>query len=107
MKINFYSLLNKTNMSYFFQVSSKNHNGIVFITTEYLCEETTKGDLLTLALPSFYKIQNFYGKWFSQFSLYVSNNEFLYEVNHDEYTIASNLNALVSGKYFLIIYAIK
>ena len=46
-------------MSYFFQVSSKNSNGIVFITTEYLCEETTKGNLLTLALPSFYNIQKF------------------------------------------------
>ena len=57
-------------MSYFFQVSSKNSNGIVFITTEYLCEETTKGNLLTLALPSFYKIQKFYGKWFLIF-LYI------------------------------------
>ena len=95
------------NMSYFFQVSNKNPNGVMFITTEYLCEETTKGDLLTLALPSFYNIQNFYKTWFSHFSLYVSNNEFLYEVNQDDYLIASNLNTIVSGKYFLIIYAVR
>ena len=95
------------NMSYFFQVSNKNPNDVMFITTEYLCEETTKGDLLTLALPSFYNIQKFYKTWFSHFSLYVSNNEFLYEVNQDEYTIASNLNTIVSGKYFLIIYAVR
>ena len=94
-------------MSYFFRVSSKNSNGIVFITTEYLCEETTKGNLLSLALPSFYKIQKFYGKWFHHFCLYVSNNEFLYEVNNDQYTVASDLNSIVRGKYFLIIYAIK
>ena len=94
------------NMSYFFQVSNKNPNGVMFITTEYLCEETTKGDLLTLALPSFYNIQKFYKTWFSRFSLFISNNEFLYEVNQDEYTIASNLNTIVSGKYFLIIYAV-
>ena len=93
-------------MSYFFQVSNKNPNGVMFITTEYLCEETTKGDLLTLALPSFYNIKKFYKTWFSKFSLYISNNEFLYEVNQDEYTIASNLNTIVSGKYFLIIYAV-
>ena len=92
-------------MSYFFQVSSKNSNGIVFITTEYLCETTTKGDLLTLALPSFYNIQKFYKTWFSHFSLYISNNAFLYEVKQDEYLVASDLNTIVSGKYFLIIYA--
>ena len=94
-------------MSYFFQVSSKNPNGIVFITTEYLCEETTKGDLLTLSLPSFYNIQKFYKTWFSHFSLYISNNEFLYEVNQDEYNIASDLNTIVTGKYFLMIYAVR
>ena len=94
-------------MSYFFQVSNKNSNGIVFITTEYLCEETTKGNLLTLALPCFYNIQKFYGKWFSRFSLYISNNEFLYEVNQENYTFATNLNTVVTGKYFLIIYAIR
>ena len=93
-------------MSYFFQVLSKNPNGIVFIT-EYLCEETTKGDLLTLALPSFYNIQKFYKTWFSYFSLYISNNEFLYEVNQEKYLVASDLNTIVSGKYFLIIYALK
>ena len=94
-------------MSYFFQVLSRNPNGIVFITTEYLCEETTKGDLLTLSLPSFYNIQNFYKTWFSRFSLYISNNEFLYEVNQDEYLIATNLSSIVSGKYFLMIYAVR
>ena len=94
-------------MSYFFQVLSRNPNGIVFITTEYLCEETTKGDLLTLSLPSFYNIQNFYKTWFSRFSLFISNNEFLYEVNQDEYLIASNLSSIVSVKYFLIIYAVR
>ena len=94
-------------MSYFFQVINRNPSGIVFITTEYLCEETTKGDLLTLSLPSFYNIQNFYKTWFSRFSLYISNNEFLYEVNQDEYLIASNLSSIVSGKYFLIIYAFR
>ena len=94
-------------MSYFFQISDKNSKGIVFITTEYLCEETTKGNLLTLALPSFYKIQNFYGKWYQNFSLYISNNDFLYEVSNDNYSVASDLNTIVSDKYFLIIYAIK
>ena len=94
-------------MSYFFQIASKNTQGIVFITTEYLCEETTKGDLLSLSLPSFYKIQNYYGKWFKNFSLFVSNNKFLYSVTDEEYSITPNLSQIVSGKYFLIIYAIK
>ena len=94
-------------MSYFFQIACKNQQGMVFSNTEYLCEETTKGNLLTLALPSFYKIQYFYGKWYSRFSLYISNNEFLYEVNGDNYSFASDLNTLVTGKYYLIIYAIK
>ena len=94
-------------MSYFFQIANKNSKGIVFMTPEYLCEETTKGNLLMLSLPSFYKIQNFYGKWYSKFSLYISNNEFLYEVTNEDYSVAPNLNQIVSGKYFLIIYAIK
>ena len=55
-------------MSYFFQIAYKNSQGIVFITAEYLCEETTKGNLLMLSLPSFYKIQYFYGKWYRKFS---------------------------------------
>ena len=94
-------------MSYFFQVASKNHQGIIFSNTEYLCEETTKANLISLALPSFYKIQNFYGKWYSRFSLYISNNEFLYEVNDDNYSFTHDLNTLVTGKYYLIIYATK
>ena len=94
-------------MSYFFQVANKNSEGIVFSNTEYLCEETTKGNLLTFALPSFYKIQYFYGKWFSRFCLYISNNEFLYEVNGDHYSVASDLGTKVTGKYYLIIYAIR
>ena len=94
-------------MSYFFQIASKNSQGIVFTTPEYLCEETTKGNLLTLSLPSFYKIQYFYGKWYRKFSLYISNNEFLYEVTSEDYSVATDINTIVSGKYFLIIYAIK
>ena len=94
-------------MSYFFQISSKNSHGIVFTNQEYLCETTTKANLLSLALPSFYKIQNFYGTWFSKFSLYISNNEFLYETDTHNYSYATDLNKLISGKYFLIIYAIK
>ena len=94
-------------MSYFFQISSKNSHGIVFTNQEYLCETTTKANLLSLALPSFYKIQNFYGPWFSKFSLYISNNEFLYETDKFNYSFASDLNKIISGKYFLIIYAIK
>ena len=97
----------KTIMSYFFQVVNKNQQGIVLITTDYLCEETTKGDLLSLSLPSFYKIQDFYGKWYSKFSLYISNNDFIYEVSDKGYSIASDLNKKISGKYFLIIYATK
>ena len=92
-------------MSYFFQIVNKSQQGIVFITTEYLREETTKGDLLTLSLPSFYKIQRFYGKYYKNFSLYVSNNEFLYSTSKEEYSFACNLSQLITGKYFLIIYA--
>ena len=94
-------------MSYFFQISSLHSNGMVFITPEYLCEETTKANLLSLSLPSFYKIKYYYGKWYDTFSLYTSTNEFLYEVTKDSYSFAPDLNNIVSGKYFLIIYAIR
>ena len=94
-------------MSYFFQIASKSSKGMVFSNTEYLCEETTKGNLITFALPSFYKIQHFYGKWFSRFRLCISNNEFLYETNGDSYSFATDLDTAVAGKYYLIIYAIK
>ena len=94
-------------MSYFFNVVNKNENGMVFITTEYLCEDTTKSNLLMLALPSFYGIHYFYKKYYNKFSLYVSNNEFLYELTDEDYKIGSNMNNIISGKYFLIIYANK
>ena len=94
-------------MSYFFEVFSKNQQGTFFITKEYLCEETTKANLLSLSLPSFYKIQKFYSKWYSKFCLYISNNEFLYETANDEYKLAPDMNKIIKGKYFLIIYAIK
>ena len=94
-------------MSYFFKVTFKDHRGIVFSNDEYLCETTTKAELLSLALPSFYKIQNFYGTWFTKFSLYISNNEFLYETDSHNYSFAMDLNKIIYGKYFLIIYAIK
>ena len=94
-------------MSYFFKVVYKNHQGIVFSNDEYLCETTTKAELLSLSLPSFYKIQNFYGTWFTKFSLYISNNEFLYETDCQNYSFATDLNKIISGKYFLIIYANK
>ena len=94
-------------MSYFFKVTNKNNQGIILTNREYLCEETTKANLLSLALPSFYKIQQFYGKWYSRFSLFISNNEFLYEVNNTNYSFASDLNKIVNGKYYLIIYATK
>ena len=94
-------------MSYFFQVVNKNSQGVVLITTEYLCEETTKGDLLSLSLPSFYKIKEFYGKWYPNFSLYISNNDFIYQTIKEEYLIAKDLDKIIKGKYFLIIYATK
>ena len=92
-------------MSYFFQVSHKTSYGTVFITPEYLCEETNKNNLLILSLPSFYKIQNFYKKYYKNFYLYISNNEFLYSLTNDEYSLTKDLNTRVGGKYFLIIYA--
>ena len=94
-------------MNYFFQVCCRTHQGIIFSNKEYLCEETTKANLISLALPSFYKIKDFYGRWYSRFSLYVYNNEFLYEVNGDNYSFARDLNSIITGKYYLVIYATK
>ena len=94
-------------MKYFFQICFRNHQGIIFSNKEYLCEETTKANLISLALPSFYKIKDFYGRWYSRFSLYVYNNEFLYEVNGDNYSITRDSNTIITGKYYLVIYATK
>ena len=94
-------------MNYFFQVCCRTHQGIIFSNKEYLCEETTKANLISLALPSFYKIKDFYGRWYSRFSLYVYNNDFLYEVNGDNYSFARDLNTIITGKYYLVIYATK
>ena len=94
-------------MNYFFQVCFRNNQGIIFSNKEYLCEETTKANLISLALPSFYKIKDFYGRWYSRFSLYVYNNDFLYEVNGDNYSFARDLNSIITGKYYLVIYATK
>ena len=92
-------------MNYFFQVCFRNNQRMIFSNKEYLCEETTKADLISLALPSFYKIKDFYGRWYSRFSLYVYNNDFLYEVNGDNYSFARDLNSIITGKYYLVIYA--
>ena len=94
-------------MNYFFQICFRNEQGIIFSNKEYLCEETTKANLISLALPSFYKIKDFYGRWYSRFSLYVYNNEFLYEVNGDNYSITRDSNTIITGKYYLVIYATK
>ena len=94
-------------MNYFFQLCFRNNQGIIFSNKEYLCEETTKANLISLALPSFYKIKDFYGRWYSRFSLYVYNNDFLYEVNGDNYSFARDLNSIITGKYYLVIYATK
>ena len=94
-------------MNYFFQVCFRNNQRMIFSNKEYLCEETTKANLISLALPSFYKIKDFYGKWYSRFSLYVYNNDFLYEVNGDNYSFARDLNSIITGKYYLVIYASK
>ena len=92
-------------MNYFFQVCFRNNQRMIFSNKEYLCEETTKANLISLALPSFYKIKDFYGKWYSRFSLYVYNNDFLYKVNGDNYSFARDLNSIITGKYYLVIYA--
>ena len=96
-------------MKYFFQVCSKKNREIKLSNKEYLCEETTKANLISLALPSFYKIKKFYGKWFSRFSLYVftTENIFLYEVSGENYSVAFDLNSIITGKYYLVIYASK
>ena len=94
-------------MNYFFQVCFRNNQRMIFSNKEYLCEETTKANLISLALPSFYKIKDFYGRWYSRFSLYVYNNDFLYEVNRDNYSFARDLNSIITGKYYLVIYATK
>ena len=94
-------------MNYFFQVCFRNNQRMIFSNKEYLCEETTKANLISLALPSFYKIKDFYGRWYSRFSLYVYNNDFLYEVNRDNYSFACDLNSMITGKYYLVIYATK
>ena len=94
-------------MNYFFQVCFRNNQRMIFSNKEYLCEETTKANLISLALPSFYKIKDFYGRWYSRFSLYVYNNDFLYEVNRDKYSFACDLNSIITGKYYLVIYATK
>ena len=94
-------------MNYFFQICFRNEQGIIFSNKEYLCEETTKANLISLVLPSFYKIKDFYGRWYSRFSLYVYNNDFLYEVNGDNYSFARDLNSIITGKYYLVIYATK
>ena len=94
-------------MNYFFQVRFINKQRMIFSNEEYLCEETTKANLISLALPSFYKIKDFYGRWYSRFSLYVYNNDFLYEVNRDNYSFARDLNSIITGKYYLVIYATK
>ena len=92
-------------MNYIFQICFRNEQGIIFSNKEYLCEQTTKANLISLALPSFYKIKDFYGRWYSRFSLYVYNNDFLYEVNGDNYSFARDLNSIITGKYYLVIYA--
>ena len=94
-------------MNYFFQLCFRNNQGIIFSNKEYLCEETTKANLISLALPSFYKIKDFYGRWYSRFSLYVYDNDFLYEVNGNNYSFARDLNSIITGKYYLVIYATK
>ena len=94
-------------MNYFFQLCFRNNQRMIFSNKEYLCEETTKANLISLALPSFYKIKDFYGRWYSRFSLYVYNNDFLYEVNGDNYSFACDLNSIITGKYYLVIYATK
>ena len=94
-------------MSYFFKVVEKTPFSITFAIDEYLCETTTKTELLSLALPSFYKIRDFYKTWFNRFSLYIYENEFLYETELENYSFAPDLNKIISGKYFLVIYANK
>ena len=93
-------------MNYFFQVRFRNNQRMIFSNKEYLCEETTKGDLLYLALPSLLRIRKFYRIWYSRFTLYVQNN-FIYELTRESYTLARDLNSIITGKYYLVIYATK
>ena len=93
-------------MNYFFQLCFRNNQSIIFSNKEYLCEETTKGDLLYLALPSLLRIRKFYRIWYSRFTLYVQNN-FIYELTRESYTLAQDLNFKITGKYYLAIYATK
>ena len=93
-------------MNYFFQLCFRNNQSIIFSNKEYLCEETTKGDLLYLALPSLLRIRKFYRIWYSRFTLYVQNN-FIYELTRESYTLARDLNSKITGKYYLVIYATK
>ena len=93
-------------MNYFFQVRFRNKQRMIFSNKEYLCEETTKGDLLYLALPSLLRIRKFYRIWYSRFTLYVQNN-FIYELTKESYTLAPDLNSKITGKYQLTIYATK
>ena len=93
-------------MNYFFQLCFRNNQSIIFSNKEYLCEETTKGDLLYLALPSLLRIRKFYRIWYSRFTLYVQNN-FIYELTRENYTLAQDLNSKITGKYYLVIYATK
>ena len=46
-------------MNYFFQVCFRNNQRMIFSNKEYLCEETTKANLISLALPSFLQNQRF------------------------------------------------
>ena len=91
-------------MDYFFQVRFRNKQIMIFSNEEYLCEETTKRNLLYLALPSLLRIRKFYKKWYSRFTLYVQN-EFIYELNRKSYTLAPD--SKITGKYRLTIYATK
>ena len=93
-------------MNYFFQLCFRNNQSIIFSNKEYLCEETTKGDLLYLALPSLLRIRKFYRIWYSRITLYVQNN-FIYELTRESYTLAQDLNSIITGKYYLVIYATK
>ena len=84
-------------MNYFFQVCFRNNQRMIFSNKEYLCEETTKGDLLYLALPSLLRIRKFYRIWYSRFTLYVQNN-FIYELTRESYTLAQDLNSKITEK---------
>ena len=94
-------------MNYFFQVRFRNKQRMIFSNEEYLCEETTKRDLLYLALPSLFRIRKSYRKWYSRFTLYVNETVFLYELTKENLTLAPDLDSKITGKYRLTIYATK